>query len=206
MQLFELGEIHAIARSVGGTLHRPQVSQRADWGDGVGCDLDADVVSLQLGEGWYSIHSVQYLNLAVLGLDLEARWSGERGSCQRPLDRVFASEGLEARREAVHVRAIWRGHEVEIARGAHDAVCSNCKSADNHVLDLCCVECGHEPAWVEDRLSVHRRRPRANRRAARLASIVSRIRSLGDRRRCTAMRDGSFQVPGASRCGLGSTS
>jgi hypothetical protein len=71
MQFCELGEIHAIARSVSRPLHRSQVGEGADGGDRVRGDLDKDLVSLQLGEGRHPLHPVQYLDLTVFGLDLK---------------------------------------------------------------------------------------------------------------------------------------
>jgi hypothetical protein len=94
MQFLELGEIYAIARSVSGPFHRSQVGEGADGGDRVRGDLDADLSSLQLGEGRHPVHSVQYLDLTMRGLNFEARWPCERRSGQRSLDRVLASECL----------------------------------------------------------------------------------------------------------------
>jgi hypothetical protein len=72
-----------------------------------------------------------------------ARARDERGSGEGSLDRVFAPECLKRLREAVHVSLIWCSNEIEVSRGAHDAVCPDGKTADDHVLDLRRVERGH---------------------------------------------------------------
>ena len=58
VQFCQLGEIYAVAWSIGGAFHRSQVGEGADRSDGVRRDFDADLISSQLGEARYPLHSI----------------------------------------------------------------------------------------------------------------------------------------------------
>ena len=184
VQFCQLSEIYVVPWSTGGALHRSEVGEGADWSDRVRRDFDTDLIASQLGKAWYPLHSVQHLHLTVPRLDLEAGRSDQCGSGQRSLDRMFAAECPKTFSEAVHVSLVWRGNDVDVARGAHDTVSARGKPSHDHVRDVRRVERCHHAVGFEGRLSGHRPADRARtaKQHGLLRSSVGlvRLESAGD--------------------------
>jgi hypothetical protein len=119
---------------------------------------------------------------------------------------MFAAERLEAFCEAVEIVWFGRRDDIEVSRGTHDPMSRHCETADDYVRDVRCVEGSHDAIGLEDPVGAHRMRgARTKRNAARLASIISRMRLAGVRWRWTAIRAGSFQVACFASGDCGST-
>jgi hypothetical protein len=68
---------------------------------------------------------------------------------------MLAAECLKAVCEPVHVSRIRPGNDVDVSRGAHDAVGTYGETPDDHVIDLRGVEGRNHAVRFEDRLSAH---------------------------------------------------
>jgi hypothetical protein len=121
----------------------------------------------------------------------------DRAVGQRPLPSA-----LQAIREPAHVSLIGRGDKVEVPGGAHYAMGSDGKPADDHVVDLRRIERSYQPVGFEDRLSAHpgagRTRSARQLGSLRLSGGSGRSDSGDDVTRCARDRSTSVALLAAS--------
>ena len=134
------------------------------------------------------------MHLAMIGLQLDARRGGEIIRAQPILNRMPRTQRCQNHSERPEVLRLRRRNQINVPRGAHDPVRPRREPPDEDIANPGSVESGDHRLRLKPRLAQPARRPWAKRKAARLASIVSRIRCFGDIARWAAIRRRSFQV------------